>query len=395
MPAPAEVHRYAALDGLRAAAAVAVVVTHVAFWTGNYTGDAVGRVLARGDFSVAVFFVLSGFVLSLPMFRAAAQGRPLPAVLDYLRRRAVRILPAYWISVAVALLFLPGNRLAGADDWAVLLGLGQLYTADWAYDGLVHTWSLCTEVAFYLVLPLLVQQLVALNGSRWRPGRVLACLGVLGLAGFWWIGWLAGDTTVQGPLNLWLPGFLPWFGAGMALAVLVVSPGTGRLVRELTASPSTCWVGAAVLFWIACTPLAGPLSLERPTVGEALTKHLLYLGIAVLLVAPLVLGPAGSGGPVRAVLESRPALWLGEVTYGLFLFHMIVLLGIYEVTSWTPFGGGMVPVLAVTLIGGTLLAVASYHLVERPLMLRARRRAAAPPPAPEPVAGPAPGPVSR
>ncbi len=373
--------RYAALDGLRAVAALAVAVTHVAFWTGNYTGDALGRMMARGDVAVALFFVLSGFVLSLPMFRAAAQGRPQPPVLPYLGRRAVRILPAYWIAVTLALLFLPGNRLAGPGDWATLLGLAQIYGTGWSYDGLVHTWSLCTEVAFYVALPLLVRQLLTLNGSRWRPGRVLAVLGALGLAGFGWIAWLAGDTAVVGPLNLWLPGFLPWFGAGMALAVLVVSPGFGGVVRELGASAPTCWAAAAVLFWIACTPLAGPLALERPTVGEAVAKHLLYLGVGVLTVAPLVLGRGG--GPVRALLESRPVTWLGEISYGLFLFHMIVLVGSYGVSGRVPFTGGMLPVLTVTLLGGTVLAVASHRLVERPLALRTRPRA----PAPVPVQG--------
>jgi peptidoglycan/LPS O-acetylase OafA/YrhL len=377
--APPAVRRYPALDGLRALAATAVVVTHVAFFTGHYTEDAVGRVLARGDVGVALFFVLSGFLLSLPMLRAAAEGRPQPPAGPYLWRRALRILPPYWIAVVVALVALPDNRGVDAADWARHLALLQIYDSTWALSGLVHTWSLCTEVAFYAVLPVLVRRLV--GTGPWRPRRVLAGLGALGAAGFAWLGWVSADPGVLGPLNLWLPAFLPWFGAGIAFAVLAVSPGVGRAVRELAASPGTCWAGAAVLFWIACTPVAGPLDLTRPAPGEVLVKHALFLGIGALVVAPLVLDPDG-GGRLRAALAWRPVAWLGRISYGLFLFHMIVLTGFVAVTGRPVFGGGFGEVLAVTFVGGVLLAAACDRFVERPLHAHLARR-----PVPSPTGG--------
>src|SRR6266516_1997197 len=92
------------LDGLRAVAALAVLLTHVAFQTGEVARAAGGAVLARLDAGVAVFFVLSGFLLYRPYALARASGTPRPSIRRYVLRRAARILPAYWLALgAVAL----------------------------------------------------------------------------------------------------------------------------------------------------------------------------------------------------------------------------------------------------------------------------------------------------
>ncbi|HZG91831.1 MAG TPA: acyltransferase [Pseudonocardia sp.] len=360
-------HEFPCLDGLRGLAAAAVVVTHCAFVTGGYTAAFPGPALARLDVAVAVFFVLAGFLLSLPMFRAAAGAAPPRRTAAYLWRRALRILPAYWAAVAVALLLLPANRDAGPADWARQLGLLQIYGPSWTREGLSHTWSLCTEVAFYLLLPVLVRWLVRVTGPGWHPGRVLAGLGVLTAAGTGWLLWVESDAQVVGSLNLWLPTFAGWFCAGMALAVVAASPGRFAAVGALAASPGTCWAVAGALFWIACTPVAGPLGLTAPEPAAAVVKNLLFLGTGALLVLPLVLGDQ-TRGRLRAALAGRPARWLGTVSYGLFLFHMSVLVGFYAVTGWTPFTGGFWPALVVAASGGLLLAALSHRVLERPLM---------------------------
>src|SRR5699024_11002297 len=103
-PTPAPVrHHVAALTGLRAIAALAVAGTHAFFWTGGYTDDTVGRFGARLEIGVALFFALSGYLLTRPWVRAAVRAGPgrarLPGTAEYLRRRARRILPAYWVTV--------------------------------------------------------------------------------------------------------------------------------------------------------------------------------------------------------------------------------------------------------------------------------------------------------
>ncbi|WP_456600341.1 acyltransferase family protein [Blastococcus sp. SYSU DS0616] len=362
--------RYPALNGLRALAATAVVTTHAAFWTGSYTADTGGYALARLDVGVAVFFALSGFLLSQPLFRAAAEGRPAPRTAAFLWRRALRILPAYWVCVVLAMLFLPGNREMGGGDWLRFLTLTQIYSRSWHADGLDHAWSLCTEVSFYVLLPLIVAGLLRLSGGRWRPGLLLAALAVASLLGFAWFAWAASDPYLLGSLTLWLPAYASWFGAGIAIAVLsVASPDWApvRWANELGGSPWTCWGAAAALFWVAAGPFTGPVDLSSAlTAGQGITKHVLYTGVAALAVWPLVFGDQ-TAGRGRRFLASRPLDWLGERSYGLFLFHMPLL-----IVLWDVFTHPLVVVLPVTWLVAVAVAAVVYRVIERPLVLRGR-----------------------
>jgi peptidoglycan/LPS O-acetylase OafA/YrhL len=363
-------HGFPCLDGARALAATAVVVTHAAFWTGHYNAGLLGRALARLDIGVAVFFVLSGFLLSRPLFLAAVERRPAPRPGAYLWRRALRILPAYWLAVAAAFLLLPGNRASGPAGWLRHLALLQAYGTNWFGEGLSHTWSLTTEVAFYVVLPLAGAGLVRLARRRpERPTPVLIALGVAAVLGLGWLGWVWAARPSTAPLDLWLPGFAGWFGAGIALAVLSVSDPGWRPVRVLHAlgsSLATCWSAAGGLFWIATSTVAGPISLTFPTPGQAVTRSVLYLGVATLVVLPLVFGDQ-TRGPTRMMLGSPPARFLGEISYGLFLFHVLVLAVGYRSLGMAPFTGNLVLVLLGTWLVGAALATAVHFLVERPL----------------------------
>src|SRR3546814_19566466 len=85
---------FPALDTLRLVGATAIVVTHTAFWAGTYTSaGTVGSLLARMDVRVAIFFLLSGFLLSRAWFVRAAAGRPAPHTRHHTSRRVLRILP--------------------------------------------------------------------------------------------------------------------------------------------------------------------------------------------------------------------------------------------------------------------------------------------------------------
>lgn len=366
-PRAAPRRSFQCLDGARAIAASAVVLTHAGFWTGNYTPDLLGRVLNRAEVGIAIFFVLSGFLLSRPMFRAAAEGRAAPRAAAYLWRRALRILPAYWLVVVAALLLLPGNAGATAGDWLRHLTMVQVYDGRFA-EGLSHTWSLATEVAFYLVLPLLVAALLRLAGRGvWRPGRVLALLGVVSAAGLAWVWW--APAVGGGAAELWLPAHLGWFAAGMAMAVVSVSDpqwAVARRAHEIGADLWTCWAAAAALFLIAATPVTGPPGLAPSTPAEAVTGHLLYLGVGALLVWPLVFGDQRAGR-ARRVLSSRPVVFLGEISYGLFLFHVLVLVAGYPALGMPEFSGDLVLVFAGTWLGGVLLGGLVYVLIERPM----------------------------
>ncbi len=102
------------LDTLRAVGALAVMVTHTAFWAGAYTEfGAWGSLLARMDVGVAIFFVLSGFLLSRPWIARAHAGLPSPSVPRYFWKRFLRISPVYLVTATIALLFIQPTTSSG------------------------------------------------------------------------------------------------------------------------------------------------------------------------------------------------------------------------------------------------------------------------------------------
>lgn len=118
-----------AVEGMRACAAIGVVVTHVAFQTGHSSGI-VGRLFGRFDLAVAVFFALSGFLLWRGHAATARQPVPKdeqPHTSHYLRSRVVRIMPAYLVAVVVILSLLPGANHASWIVWLANLTLTQIY----------------------------------------------------------------------------------------------------------------------------------------------------------------------------------------------------------------------------------------------------------------------------
>ncbi len=359
---PADDGRFAGLDGVRAVAALAVVLTHVGFQSGEAISGPLRTVLARLDVGVAVFFVLSGFLLHRPQALAALRGRPLPATVPYLWRRALRVLPGYWLAVAAALLLLPANADAGAGTWLRSLTLTQVYVPDGLAAGLTQMWSLATEVTFYLALPLLGR----LAGRTLRS-QLRLCGGMYAV-GLLWQGAVAHDVLPP-HAGYWLPGHADWFAIGMALAAL--SAAGSRWLEALSRDSGTCLLGAAALFVVAGTPLTGPYGLALLTPSQTLSRTVLYGAVALLLIAPVTaLQPHGV---VPRALSSPVAQFLGRVSYGIFLLHLVVLAVAFDLLDLTFFSGSMPLLLAVVVPVSVLLGWASLRAVEEPA-LRLRKR---------------------
>lgn len=333
-----------ALTGLRAVAAVLVVATHAAFATGYLNHGYVGSMYARLEIGVAVFFVLSGFLLFGPWVRAAAEGAPPPSIRRYCGHRVRRIVPAYAVAVvatfAVYTVFTPGPN--PGQTWHGLLRyltFSQVYTGDYLgtllHPGLSQMWSMAVEVAFYVALPVLAYVLLR---RGWRPHRILAGLAVLAAATPAWL--LLIDTTDLLPhsAGMWLPTHLAWFAGGMALAVLRTM---GARCHATVALPA-----AVLLFAAVSTPIGGTLHGPDP-ITAPVVKSMLYATIATLAVAPLALG---RWDRYHKLLASPPMVWLGEISYEIFLLHaMAMAVTMHVVLGWPLFTGSMPALIAVTL----------------------------------------------
>jgi peptidoglycan/LPS O-acetylase OafA/YrhL len=400
------------LDGLRAAAAGAVLLTHVGGLTGyTLTGTPASWVLSRGDVGVPIFFSLSGLLLYRRWAAAALDGGRTGPVAVYLRRRALRILPAYWAVVLIALPVLNPGAARHAWPWIQYLLLIQNYDSHpwWSGTGaagLAQAWSLVVEASFYLVLPLLAATLTwfACRGtsagdvSR-RARRLLIGIAVLAASSAGWevLGYYPRPS-------LWSEGTLPplliWFCTGMAAAVALAwaaaEPGpvgpdgpvgmdgpdgtdapAGRFCRSVATSAGMCGLIAACAFAIACTPLTGPEFAGVPGLWSTEFKTALYALIAAAVVAPVAFQPLLAGhaaGMLSArLLGSRPVRFLGKISYGIFLWQFLAAYAFFGLLHRkTVFAGGSYTtpeVVAVAVaIGLVTIAAAtvSYYLIERP-----------------------------
>jgi peptidoglycan/LPS O-acetylase OafA/YrhL len=125
------------------------------------------------------------------------------------------------------------------------------------------------------------------------------------------------------------------------------------------------------------TPIAGPRTLAVTTSGAAVAKELLYALVATLLVLAALV--AGSHTRTSRLLGSRPARWCGRVSYGVFLWHLLVLDAVRRMLDVPVFGGHALTIGLVTVAGSLLVAGLSWHLFERPLLDRWSRPVSASP----------------
>jgi len=371
--------RFPLFDSLRAMAALAVLGAHAAVFAGLETsaGTTLGRYAARLDAGVAIFFVISGCLLYRPFVRARLDGAPAPATGPYAWRRFLRIVPAYWVALTLITLF--AGTSGGVFGWPGAVhfyGVAQAYSEKSIGGGLTQAWSLTVEVAFYAFLPLWAWAMRVVLGRRGfrAEAAMLALLFAVGIV--YKIAVLsAGDPkqVVISPKLLALPAYVDQFALGMMLATLSVWVERHRRLPRAAAwidrFPSISWVAAIVAFWVVSTQigLKGTF-LEALDPTEYMERHLLYAAVAVCLVAPAVLGNQ-TQGLVRRFLALRPLLWLGLISYGIFLWNLTALdhlshWGLGDVALLGTFPGWCVVGLAVTVPA----AAASYYIVERPAL---------------------------
>ena len=327
-----------ALDGVRALAVVSVVLFHV--WPDAFPGGFVG---------VDLFFVLSGYLITaMALVEHERTGR-----LDlraFWSRRVHRLVPAVLVvvaatSVAAAALGTASARgladsvgaLTWSTNWLELYLSGQPW---WAVDTrtlLDHLWSLAVEEQFYLVWPLVLAGLMRRARSKRTWFAVLAGLIVASAAVSAWAGYPAAYFRTDARAFELV--------AGAALAVLGRRPGP-RLAGGLVAG--------------SVAALAVVVAVVHSTESALYPWGL--LGITALAVA-LVAGATDPPGWVSAVLAGGAVRHLGQVSYGVYLWHIPVVRVLHP--GRVPLDG--VGLLVLRLVVLAVLVEASWRLVERPL----------------------------
>ena len=343
------VDRIPALTGVRAIAALLVVGTHSAYTTGKYTHGYLGLLFSRMEIGVPIFFVLSGYLLFGPWVRAVRARTPSPSLGRYAWRRVRRIMPAYVLTVlgAYALYHFHEAGPNPGHTWYGLLrnlSLTQIYTDAYMFShihqGLTQMWSLAVEVAFYVALPVIAfVVLVVLCRRRWRPWLALFGLTVFALISPAWMVYVHTAQHLPDGAKLWLPGYLAWFIGGMMLTVLAAM---GVRCYWFIALPL-----AVVSYFIVSTPVAGEPTTSPSGLAQAIAKIVFYAVIAALVVAPPALGDRGL---YERFLASRPMVWLGEISYEIFLVHLVMMeLAMTQVLHWRVYTGNGWVLFIVTL----------------------------------------------
>jgi len=386
--------RFPCFDGLRAIAAGAVVLLHVSLISG-FTfreGDGVGPYFARGEAGVYLFFVISGYLLYRPFVAARFDEGRVPDLRAYARRRALRIIPAYWLALTILVLAFDTRRrndITSIGDVVVYYGFLQTYFKSTFVGWLQQAWSLCTEMAFYVFLPLWALGMRRTRRAHEPVDRVLRTellglvgLYVLGLVSRWLVvrGLPSGNVPYDNRLD-WLPMNADLFALGMGVAVVrewaVRHRSPVRTVEAVGRHPGLCRFLAAVAYWAVCTHAALPLGPGADSAGQWMTRQVLYAAAAVFLLLPAVFGPQDHG-LVRRLLRSRVMVAGGLISYGVYLWHEGVLDVWMRARELTPLATAFPPLLLVTLAGTITVAAVSYVVVERPaLALRAPARRSA------------------
>ena len=390
--------RYALIDPLRGIAAVWVVVVHASVMAGPAVVHGVlGAALVR-PFAFHMFFVMTGLLLYRPFVKARLASRPSPEVRPYLWRRAVRMLPAYWVALTVTALVVGIPGVFTREGIVAYYGLTQVYGNDTVAGGLPQAWTLCALAVFYLALPLWAM-VMGRRSPRAGTSRLRAefvGVGVIVAASLAFkvlvvvladprasdFTLLPGKTTLAfAPVMRSFAAYADHLALGMGLAVAAAAievhgraPG---VLERLRRAPVLAWTLATALSALVIAYLGQTLQPDY-TARQFLIQHVLS-GIAAALFVLPVLAPS-ERNPITRVLDTRPLRYLGRISYGIYLWHVGLLLLLWRagwgsVDTPMPFLRWLLPTLAGSIVLGTL----TWYGIERPaerLLVRKRRRLA-------------------
>lgn len=327
------------IDGLRAVAIVPVLLFHlgIPYFTGGYVG-------------VDVFYVISGYLITLLIYREVLTGTFTFG--NFYERRMRRLFPALFVVLAITsvfagVLFLPADVISYSKGLIATSGFAAnvLFWKNSGYfarpaemNPLLHVWSLSVEEQFYIFFPafLLVCQ-------RFAPRRVVGLLAVVAISSF-----VASVLLIARfpDAVFYLPVFRAWeLFAGALLALGLVPPINSQALRELVAVIALAMILWAVYHFTKNTTFPG-MSALLPVLGTAALIHV-----------------GGSGGTrLNNLLANRQLVLLGLISYSLYLWHwpLIVLSKYYLIRPLEAADKLLIIAASVAL------AVLTWRFVEQP-----------------------------
>ncbi len=337
------------LDSLRAFAAIAILFAH--FWIG-------GSTLATpvGLLAVRLFFVLSGFLLTSILLaerdEASRRGIARERLLrNFYARRILRIWPAYYLAIGAALLF-GAAGVAATFAWHALFGSNILYFLEGAWDPVLlsHLWTLAIEEQFYLVLPLVV---LFLPRSLLRPVLV---------------GGIAAALLFRFIVAALFDGPHVFYSA-LPLAQLDALCGGALLAEILAGGRTVKW--KPLLAW----SLPAALVLNLLPLPEIINYPLVPAAYVIAMIAAVAAAQQGVGGMAGAVLGNRALIAMGRISYGVYLYHVLVwgaANAVQRSLGYEPLHYGFVSFVIWSSLS-IAVATASWFLVERPALSLRRR----------------------
>jgi peptidoglycan/LPS O-acetylase OafA/YrhL len=369
------------LDSFRGVAALGILGYHCWLLSGEplLRNSPVRDVLSSGFLAVSLFFVLSGFVLYLPVAR---RGGTFGSVAAYARRRMARVLPAYYVVLIVCLLAYPlmvtvaiGEHVTASSLLAHALLLQQEARLIPGYSGSLGfgvdpvVWTLSLEALFYVSLPFVA----AIFWRRpWQAIALAIAVGVVARL-------LLDGSSSSGDGSVLLSSFpvhLADFAAGMGAAMLYVrwqerDAPVWRPAPWLVVTVAVAGAGAAL---VALAAVGGP---DATAVRDGVRANAPLMALLPFAFAAAIAGFALAPAAVRRPLELAPVRWLGTVSYGVFLVHYPVLL--FGRTTLDILHNGsteaFVRLTAYALPVSLLLGWLSWVAIERPARRLARSRA--------------------
>jgi peptidoglycan/LPS O-acetylase OafA/YrhL len=360
---------FPAVDLLRGFAAISVVVYHVIehFKWAQFPISGPLTWFRIGWMGVDIFFVISGFVIGLAAFAGIDRDGPSGFRSGFLARRIARIVPLYYLTILIFVALVAPELLVSRDFAPDLAAhLFFVHNLVYQYHGAINgpNWSLGTEMQFYVLVVVIAPML--LRAPAWT-----CFLSMVAVAWAWRAGVLLLEThQVQADVFrtfvacTQMPGMLDEFAVGLLLARFVRSS-TGRKMLAMSQTGGSAWLTVAIaaaagvlmyatlaLFWNFATFWDYPAMV----VGF---RTLLALAFGMFLLGACSIG----NGRFSSFL--LPLSYTGKISYGIYLWHLPVLLSLKRVQGLSP-----VEILLVTLSLTFLLASISWHFFELPLMRR-------------------------